>query len=44
MEKAKDPNAELLRELAFEDRELLKMLATNGRYKPTEKQPGPSTD
>ena len=38
MEKAKGPNAELLRELALEDRELLKMLATNGRYKPQKKE------
>ena len=34
MKKAKGPNAELLRELALEDRELLKMLSSNGRYKP----------
>jgi hypothetical protein len=39
MEKAKGPNAELLRELALEDRELLKMLASNGRYKPDENRP-----
>ena len=38
MEKAKGPNAELLRELALEDRELLRLLATNGRYKPDESQ------
>jgi hypothetical protein len=38
MEKAKGPNAELLRELALEDRELLKLLATNGRHKPDETQ------
>jgi hypothetical protein len=44
MEKAKGPNAELLRELALEDRELLKMLALDGRHKPDEKQPSPSTD
>jgi len=44
MEKAKGPNAELLRELALEDRELLKMLASNGRYKPDENRAGPSTD
>jgi len=42
--KAKSPNAELLRELALEDRELLKMLASNGRHKPVENRPGPSTD
>jgi len=31
MEKAKGPNAELLRELALEDHELMIMLATNGK-------------
>ena len=44
MEKAKGPNAELLRELALEDRELLMMLASNGRYKPDERHPNPSAD
>jgi hypothetical protein len=44
MAKAKGPKAELLRELALEDRELLKMLATNGRHKPDEKRPSPPTD
>jgi len=34
MEKPKGPSGELLRELALEDRELLKMLSSNGRYKP----------
>ena len=34
MEKAKGPNAELLRELALEDQKLMAMLATNGRSKP----------
>jgi hypothetical protein len=34
MEKAKGPNAELLRELALEDQELMTMLATNGKSKP----------
>jgi hypothetical protein len=44
MEKAKGPNAELLRELALEDRELLKMPASNGRHKPDENRPSRSTD
>ena len=34
MEKAKGPNAELLRELALEDQQLMAMLATNGKSKP----------
>ena len=34
MAKPRGPNAELIRELAVEDLDLLKMLATNGRYKP----------
>jgi len=38
MEKAKGLNAELLRELALEDRELLRMLASNGRYRPNTRQ------
>jgi hypothetical protein len=39
MEKAKGPNAEPFRELALEDRELLKMLPSNGRYKPDTRSP-----
>jgi hypothetical protein len=30
----KSPNEKLIQEIASENRELLKMLATNGRYKP----------
>jgi hypothetical protein len=44
MEKAKGPNVELLRELALEDRGLLKMSASNVRYKPDENRLSPSTD
>jgi hypothetical protein len=38
MAKAKGPNAEYFRELALEDRELLEMLATNGRSRPAKPQ------
>ena len=38
MEKAKGPNAELLRELALEDQKLMAMLATNGKSKPDKSQ------
>jgi hypothetical protein len=44
MGKARGPNADLLRELALEDRELLKMLASNGRYKPDENRTSQSAD
>jgi len=31
----KNPNADVIRSLAMEDLPLLKMLATNGRFKPS---------
>jgi hypothetical protein len=34
MERPKNPNEELIRELILEDLPLLKMLATNGKSKP----------
>ena len=37
------PNAKLIKEIALENQELLKMLATNGRYKPKTEKPSPST-
>ena len=40
---ASSPNAKLIREIALENQELLKMLATNGRYKPKTEKPSPST-
>jgi hypothetical protein len=36
------PNAKLIREIALENQELLKMLATNGRYKPKTEMPSAS--
>ena len=38
------PNEKIIRETAFENRELLKMLATNGRYKPKSESTSRSTD
>jgi hypothetical protein len=37
------PNAKLIREIALENQELLKMLATNGRYKPRTEKPSSPT-
>ena len=38
------PNEKIIRETALENRELLKMLATNGRYKPKNEPTTPSND
>jgi hypothetical protein len=38
------PNQGAIREIALENRELLKMLATNGRYKPKTDSPESSAD
>lgn len=43
-ERMKGSNAELIKELIQEDLPLLKMLATNGRYKPKTETPGSSSD
>lgn len=40
MEKTKGANVELLRELALEGRGLLKVLSSNGRYKPETRSRG----
>jgi hypothetical protein len=40
----KSPNEKLIREIASENRELLKMLATNGRYTPKSDSASSSTD
>lgn len=37
------PNAKLVREIALENQELLKMLATNGKYKPKTEKPSGTT-
>jgi hypothetical protein len=36
MERPKNPNEQLIREIIQEDLPLFKMLATNGKYRPTE--------
>jgi hypothetical protein len=38
------PNQKVIREIALDNRELLKMLATNGRYKPKTDSPKSSAD
>lgn len=40
----RSPNEKLIREIANENRELLRMLATNGRYKPKTEAPILSRD
>jgi hypothetical protein len=38
MERPKNPNEQLIREIIQEDLPLFKMLATNGKYKPADRE------
>jgi len=44
MAQPKSPNERIIRETIEENRELLKMLASNGKYKPKRETPGSSSD
>lgn len=44
MAQPKSSNERIIRETIEENRELLKMLASNGRYKPKTETPGSSSD